>query len=130
MTNSQRLATVRAAFENWVESQVDPTGETEADPCLTGESILIRDEFYCGRRFRTSTHHAVWFIEEDQLKIFTTSKVLCVVLAAAEIDEWGAPALDASHDDTPQVISMQRPIEASPVADDADEGGNPVRRAA
>ena len=34
------------------------------------ESLVIRHESYCGRRFRADGFQAVWFIEEDQIKIY------------------------------------------------------------
>jgi hypothetical protein len=34
------------------------------------ESILIRDGAYCGRRFDGPQGHAIWFVEEDQLKFY------------------------------------------------------------
>ena len=34
------------------------------------ESLLLRDGLYCGRRFEAEGGHALWFVEEDQLKIF------------------------------------------------------------
>jgi hypothetical protein len=34
------------------------------------EMILIRDGFYCGRRFRVDGHQAVWFCEENELKFY------------------------------------------------------------
>ena len=34
------------------------------------ETILIRDGAYCGRRFDVEQGHAVWFLEEGQLKFF------------------------------------------------------------
>lgn len=34
------------------------------------ETILIRDGHYCGRRFRGNNYQAIWFIEENQLKIY------------------------------------------------------------
>ena len=40
------------------------------------EAILIRDGFYCGRRFRCGPLEAVWFIEEDQLKIYNQQGVI------------------------------------------------------
>lgn len=80
MTNSQRLATVRECFVTWITNQ---TGASEA---IESESILIRDEFYCGRRLRTTSHHAIWFTEEDELKIFRIDGGLQCVLASDEID--------------------------------------------
>ena len=34
------------------------------------ETILIRGGNYCGRRFEAEGGHAIWFVEEDQLKFF------------------------------------------------------------
>jgi hypothetical protein len=34
------------------------------------QSLLIRDGNYCGRRFETEGGHALWFFEEDQVKVF------------------------------------------------------------
>ena len=34
------------------------------------ETILIRDGIYCGRRFDAHDGHAIWFVEEEQLKFF------------------------------------------------------------
>jgi hypothetical protein len=33
--------------------------------------LVIRGGAYCGRRFEIAGGHAVWFIDEDQLKFFT-----------------------------------------------------------
>jgi hypothetical protein len=34
------------------------------------ETILIRAGAYCGRRFETSGGHAIWFVEENQIKFY------------------------------------------------------------
>lgn len=34
------------------------------------ESLLIRDGFFCGRRFEMDGLCAVWFVEEDELKVY------------------------------------------------------------
>lgn len=34
------------------------------------ETILIRDGFYCGRRFECDGLHAIWFLEENQVKYY------------------------------------------------------------
>jgi hypothetical protein len=34
------------------------------------ETILIRNGFYCGRRFAATGAHAIWFCEENQLKFY------------------------------------------------------------
>ena len=43
---------------------------------LIEEAILIRDGFYCGRRFECESLQAIWFVEEDQLKIYNQQGVL------------------------------------------------------
>ena len=34
------------------------------------ETILVSDGAYCGRRFEAPQGHAIWFVEEDQLKFY------------------------------------------------------------
>ena len=34
------------------------------------ESMLIRDGFFCGRRFRCEELEAVWFFEDNQVKFY------------------------------------------------------------
>jgi len=34
------------------------------------ESLLIRGGAYCGRKFEAAKGHAVWFVEEDQIKFY------------------------------------------------------------
>lgn len=34
------------------------------------ETILVRDGYYCGRRFQADHMQAIWFIEEDQIKFY------------------------------------------------------------
>ncbi|WP_149752693.1 hypothetical protein [Rubripirellula obstinata] len=126
MTNSQRLTTVRSAIEGYLASQADQPGSTDEVDCVIAiESILIRDEHYCGRRFSTSTHRAVWFIEEDQVKIFTADQSLCCVLKADQIDD----AAGLAGEESPHVISInsQRIDSADSDQADSDEG---IRRAA
>jgi len=48
-----------------------------AEPC---ETILIRDGIYCGRRFDAENGHAVWFVEEEQLKFFRSNGALVEVI--------------------------------------------------
>lgn len=137
MANSQRLATVRSAIEGYLASQADQPGSDSGDDGLSGddgssidcvittESILIRDEHYCGRRFSTTTHRAVWFIEEDQVKIYTTDQRLCCVLNTDEID--AAAAMEDNS--SPHVISIHsRQVDVGDVDDST--GGEEIRRAA
>lgn len=116
MTNSQRLATVRARFLAWLahESTADADGRP-ANAAIVRETILIRQEFYCGRRFHTTTHYAVWFIEEDELKIFRKDGQLACVLSSDQINQMVS-------DDQPQLIRLpQRPSASA---------GDEARRAA
>jgi hypothetical protein len=48
------------------------------------ESILLRDGLYCGRRFQTGDVHAVWFVEEDELKIYAEDGSLAGSMAPSE----------------------------------------------
>lgn len=49
------------------------------DDCLR-QSLLIRDGNYCGRRFEADGGHALWFFEEDQVKVFgADGRVLRVI---------------------------------------------------
>lgn len=47
------------------------------------ETILIRDGVYCGRRYESSRGHAIWFIEEDQLKFYRPDGSIIRVLEPA-----------------------------------------------
>jgi hypothetical protein len=40
-----------------------------AHPARFRESILMHEGHYCGRRFETEGAHALWFVEENQIKI-------------------------------------------------------------
>ena len=35
------------------------------------ESLLVQDGYYCGRRFECGGLKAIWFVEEDQIKVYT-----------------------------------------------------------
>jgi hypothetical protein len=44
------------------------------------QSLLIRDGNYCGRRLEADRGHALWFFEEDQVKVFgADGRVLRVI---------------------------------------------------
>ena len=45
-----------------------------------GEAILIRDGFFCGRRFYSDGLEAVWFIEENQIKFYERDGSIIEVL--------------------------------------------------
>jgi hypothetical protein len=92
MTNSQRLAKVRSRLLQWIANEASGSAPDESvsnqspEPTILRESILIRDDFFCGRRFYTADHHAVWFIEQDELKIYGNDGDLLCVLAGGEIE--------------------------------------------
>jgi hypothetical protein len=44
------------------------------------ESIMIRQGVYCGRRFQTAGGYAIWFVEENQVKVFEDGGRLLEVL--------------------------------------------------
>ncbi len=67
MTNPHVLQMVRGALATWLSNR----HPGEALDCQ--ESILIRDGFYCGRRFNFADYHAIWFVEEGHVKIFAES---------------------------------------------------------
>jgi hypothetical protein len=62
MTNALKLERVRQLLHGWYRNQ------TGAEPPLR-EAILVRDGFYCGRRFILGDYQATWFVEEDEVKI-------------------------------------------------------------
>lgn len=97
MTNSQRLAKVRHRLLRWI-SDFDTAVESDAgaEPSaanlsIVREAILIRDDYFCGRHFYTQDHHGIWFVEEDELKIYRNDGTLLCVLVGDEIDGDRAP---------------------------------------
>ena len=134
MTNSQRLATVRACFLAWLAAEqkgVATPGDSER--VIVRESILIRNEFYCGRRFHTAGYHAVWFIEEDELKIYRHSGELACVLSSEQIDRSIHNAAAEHHSrqaiEHPNVIQMP-PLPDHTAPDHHEDADGDTRRAA
>ena len=84
MTNSQRLAAVRRCLDRWLEKQqsdAQSDGDTEIS-----DAMLIRGGFYVGRKFQLGPYHAVWFMEEDEIKIHDTAGAVVAKLDSASID--------------------------------------------
>lgn len=136
MTNSQRLATVRAHLLRWLsqfagasESGSDqPSLCVEASLCgITSESILICEGFYAGRTFHLASNQsafqATWFMEQDELKIRSERGDVLAVFQGAEID--GLSVTAAQEDET---ISI--PMPTSPQRPAADDDQDQSRRAA
>ena len=44
------------------------------------ETILIRDGQYCGRRFEMAGASAIWFVEENEIKIYRAGSPVTQVL--------------------------------------------------
>ncbi len=84
MMNSQRLCVVRDCLREWLNKSY-PDEVDAADP--RGEATLIRDGFFCGRRFRFPLHQAVWFVEEDEVKIRDLQGNVLATLRGEEIDQ-------------------------------------------
>jgi hypothetical protein len=52
--------------------------------CEVRETILIRDGGYCGRRFETDEASAIWFVEENQIKVYQADGSLVRVIQPRE----------------------------------------------
>lgn len=55
----------------------------DADLC---ETVLIRNGLYCGHRFSCNAFTAIWFFEENELKIYDADHNLLRVEALGEAD--------------------------------------------
>ncbi len=53
-----------------------------SEPDRFRESILLHDGNYCGRRFDTAGAHAIWFVEENQIKVVSGDGRVVRVLVA------------------------------------------------
>jgi hypothetical protein len=95
MTNSQRLAVVRTALRKWLADR-NPDQDDSAMPL--SEAMLIRDGHFCGRRFRFPLYHAIWFLEEDEVKILTTEGAVVGRFTGDEIDKLAQASHPTSTD--------------------------------
>lgn len=75
MGNVQRLDRIRSL----IRQTFSELGGLE-DQTLR-ETMLIRNGFFCGRRFDQEGLQAVWFTEEDEIKFFDRSGSLARVIA-------------------------------------------------
>ena len=64
MDHSQQLDIVRRV----VRRSLEANGLQAANE--TCETILVREGYYCGRRFHCGGHRAVWFLEEQVVKFY------------------------------------------------------------
>jgi hypothetical protein len=63
MASSVQAESIRHQVRRMFEQHGAPT---DCDMC---ESLLIRDGFFCGRKFELDGMQAVWFVEEHEVKI-------------------------------------------------------------
>lgn len=59
-----------------------------ADGFQLNEHILLRRDVYCGRRFLAEGLQAIWFVEEDQVKIHARNGAVARVLTVDEAVRW------------------------------------------
>ncbi|MFG0255604.1 MAG: hypothetical protein ACF787_11000 [Rhodopirellula sp. JB053] len=113
MTPSQKLARARNCVLAFCREQF-PGEETQLRDC-----IFINDGFYRGRRFHSEKVSAIWFAEEDQLKIHSSDGV-CLA-------SWDEEELAQRYAETgPSTLPMPSRNESS---SDASENET-IRRAA
>jgi len=63
--NSSHAESVRRSFREYVRRN------TGMDPPLTLlETTLVRGGAYCGRRFSALGYSVIWFIDEQQVKLY------------------------------------------------------------
>jgi hypothetical protein len=67
-------------------------GSSEPPP---RETMLIRDGYFCGRRFEAQGWQAVWFIEEDEIKFYDRDGAVTRVVDV-RIDRVCAPRRSAA----------------------------------
>ena len=93
-----------AAVWQHESSDSEPNTDSPAADPITSESILIRDGFYCGRKFRSDRYDAVWFMEEDELKIHAHTGEVAAVFVGEEIGDASLLeiATESVTDPTPQ----------------------------
>lgn len=117
MTNSQRLEAIRQHLQAWFAAQ------TDGQPWEASESILIRDGFYCGRCFQLPGFRAIWFFEEEQIKVYRSTGELLATFSANE-------AISAPTDEPTLHIDQARNRASEQEATEGEIESFPVRRAA
>lgn len=123
--------TMAVAIENGQAAGGSP--DDTAPPERMSESILIRDGFFCGRRFRGSTHRAVWFTEEDELKVHRADGTWVATLGGDAIDQFNQHhSHDVANDqaDRDQATRDQAESDEAIVPIYQLPAAQPVRRAA
>lgn len=62
-----------------------------ADGFQLNEHILLRSDAYCGRRFLAEGLRAVWFVEENQVKIYAKDGTVVRVFTVEDVAQSVAP---------------------------------------
>ena len=78
MTHAQQLAAAR-------EAVLQVAGESDLS-----EVILIKDGYYAGHRFAFEGGYAVWFLDEQQVKIHRHDGALLKVVLMGKVDRRAA----------------------------------------
>jgi hypothetical protein len=88
--SATQAESVRRSFREFVcrHCGVDPTS-------VILETTLIRNGSYCGRRFSLSGYSIIWFIDEQQVKLFGRDGGLIRSMSTSEFCD-AAPALTAA----------------------------------
>jgi len=125
MTPSQQLARARNCVHAYCEAHFSE------ETTQLRDSIFIQDGFYRGRRFRGEHVTAVWFAEEDQLKIHTQDGTCVANWDDAEMNRQLAGRQDSVRQREsagPSTLPM-RTVQPQPLAA-PEPVAEPVRRAA
>jgi hypothetical protein len=62
--SDQSIETIR----EFIQELFQQAGAEAGSP--THEALLIRNGYYCGRKFERDGLQAIWFIEEHQIKLY------------------------------------------------------------
>lgn len=75
-------STCPTAIRKLVESTLkDAIGESAT---ITGETLLIRAGHYCGHRYLSQHANAIWFREEQQIKVYNEAGHVVRVVSTME----------------------------------------------
>jgi hypothetical protein len=69
-------------LQGFADLGIDTQGELR-------ETVLIRGGTYCGRRYETEQGAALWFLEEDQLKLVSSDGSVLQVID--RVSRWQRP---------------------------------------
>lgn len=127
MTPSQQLARARNCVKQcFNDRQIVPDGTDDGIPKRSNvefrESIFVCGGFYRGRRFRSEDLSAVWFAEEDEVKVHTNGGEFVASYNVEEMNRMLDPVAAS-------VLSMHSAVVGSPQAE-AVNYEQPIRRAA